>query len=54
MKGSRAKKNARRFSLKEDRQAKHIEKSEEKKGVPAKKAKAIAYGHINKVKSGKK
>ncbi len=45
-----------RFTKKQDRQASHIIKSEEKKGMSPKKAKAIAYGHLNKTgkKSGKK
>jgi hypothetical protein len=43
-----------RFSAKEDRQAKHVAASEEKKGLPAKKAKSIGYATVNKNKAKKK
>lgn len=39
-----------RFTPKQDRMAKHIIQSEEKRGMSPKKAKAIAYGHVNKLK----
>lgn len=42
-----------RFTKKQDRQAKHIEESEEKRGVPAKKAKSIGYATVNKRKKSK-
>lgn len=43
-----------RFTTKQDRQAKHIAASEEKKGMPAKKAKSVGYATVNKNKSAKK
>jgi hypothetical protein len=45
-----------RFTLKEDRQAKHIADSEKKRGVSAKRAKSIGYATVNKAKTrrGKK
>jgi hypothetical protein len=44
-----------RFTAKEDRQAKHIMESEEKRGIPEKEAKSIAYGHLqNERKRGAK
>ena len=39
---------------KQDRQAAHIAASEKKKGMSAKKAKAIGYATVNKQKSKKK
>lgn len=39
-----------RFTTKQDRQAKHVAASEEKKGVPAKKAKSIGYATVTKNK----
>ena len=50
------KERATRFSLKEDREAKHIiatERSMHPK-YSIKRLKKIAYGHINKLKGGKK
>ena len=44
----------RRFTEKEDRQASHIAASERKRGVPAKRAKAIAYATVVKQKSRRK
>ena len=41
----------RRFTAKEDRQAKHIADSERKRGVSAKRAKSIGYATVNKQKS---
>ena len=43
-----------RFTAKQDRQAAHIAASEKKKGMSAKKAKAIGYATVNKQKSKKK
>lgn len=43
-----------RFMAKQDRQAAHIAASEKKKGMSAKKAKAIGYATVNKQKSKKK
>ena len=40
----------RKFSAKQDRQAKHIADSEKKKGMSAKEAKAIGYATVNKNK----
>lgn len=37
-----------RYSAKEHRQIKHIEESEEARGVSAKEAKSIAYATVNK------
>lgn len=37
-----------RFTAKQDRQAKHIAASERKRGVSAKRAKAIGYATVNK------
>ena len=45
---------ARRFTPKQDRQASHIAASEEKKGLPAKKAKSIGYATVNKSKKKSK
>lgn len=42
-----------KFSVKQDRQAKHIAQSEIKRGVPAKQAKSIGYATVNKAKKGK-
>ena len=36
-----------RFTTKQDRQAKHVAASEEKKGLPPKKAKSIGYATVN-------
>ncbi len=43
-----------RFTKKEDRQAEHIEESEEKQGRSKKDAERIAYATVNKQKSHKK
>ncbi len=43
-----------RFTPKEDRQAKEIAKSEEKRGVSPEKAKSIGYATVNKGKASKK
>lgn len=44
-----------RFTAKEDRQAKHIMESEEKRGLDEKTARGIAYGHLqNERKRGAK
>jgi len=40
----------RKFTVKEDRQAKHIAESEIRAGTPAKKARAIGYATVNKQK----
>lgn len=40
-----------RFTPKQDRQASHVAASEEKKGLPPKKAKAIGYATVNKQKA---
>lgn len=40
----------RKFSAKQDRQAKHIADSEKKKGKSAKEAKRIGYATVNKNK----
>ena len=40
-----------RFTQKQDRQAKHVAASEEKKGLPPKKAKSIGYATVNKQKA---
>ena len=42
-----------RFSLKEDRQAGHIAKSEQARGVSASQAKSIGYATVNKNKKKK-
>jgi hypothetical protein len=36
-----------RFTQKEDRQAKHVAASEEKKGMSPKKAKSVGYATVN-------
>lgn len=41
------------FTEKQDRQAQHIQKSEEQSGKSAKESERIAYATINKQKSGK-
>jgi hypothetical protein len=43
-----------RFTPKEDRQAEHVAKSEEKKGMSPKKAKSVGYATVNKNKGKKK
>ncbi len=43
-----------RFTEKEDRQAKHIMQSEEKKGMSPKRAKAVGFATVNKQKGMKK
>jgi len=43
-----------KFTKKQDRQAAHVAASEKKKGMSAKKAKAIGYATVNKQKSKKK
>ena len=43
-----------KFSVKQDRQAKHIATSEKKKGMSAKKAKSIGFATVNKMKGKKK
>jgi len=42
------------YTDKQKRQAKHIEKGYEKKGMPAKKAKKIAWSTVNKKSGGGK
>ena len=42
-----------KFSLKQDRQAKHIAAGYKKKGVSVKKAKSIGYATVNKNKKKK-
>ena len=44
----------RRFTAKQDRQAKHIAASERKQGKPAKVAKRIGYATVNKNKKKQK
>ena len=44
----------RRFTEKEDRQASHIAASERKRGVPAKRARSIAYATVQKHKARRK
>jgi hypothetical protein len=43
-----------RFTPKQDRQAKHIADSEKKRGMSAKRAKSIGYATVNKRKAAKK
>lgn len=43
-----------RFTKKQDRQAKHVEESEEQKGMDPEKAKRVGYATVNKAKSKKK
>jgi len=45
---------SRRFTAKQDRQAKHVAASERKKGKSAKVAKRIGYATVNKNKGKKK
>ena len=42
-----------RFTTKQDRQAKHVAASEEKMGLPPKKAKSIGYATVNSQKKAK-
>lgn len=44
----------RRFTEKQDRMAKHIAKSEMKRGVPKKEAERIGYATVNKMKQKRK
>ena len=44
----------RRFTAKEDRQAKHIIESEEARGMDEKTARGIAYGHLTNQRKGAK
>mgnify|MGYP001390925704 CR=1 FL=1 len=44
----------RRFTAKQDRMAKHIMKSEMKRGVPKAEAERIGYATVNKMKRRKK
>lgn len=43
-----------KFTPKQDRMAKHIATSERKKGMSAKRAKAVGYATVNKRKSESK
>ena len=43
-----------RFTAKEDRMAKHVAASEEKRGMSAKEAESVGYATVNKRKSAKK
>jgi len=43
--------SARRFTPKEDREAKHIAVSEEERGKPAREAERIGYATVNKRKT---
>ena len=43
-----------RFSKKQDRQAKHVADSEKKRGMDSKTAERVGYATVNKQKSAKK